>query len=145
MADGPDEIRKVVRRQLGRGADWIKVYADYPTRASLTPFSPRLASTNHPCFTLEELKVAVETAAAGGVKVRHPSSRPHVQSKVLTRPITTFSLLKVAAHATRADTIRDCVAAGVSTIEHGYDADRRAFEVRPSPTDSTSPHRSYKL
>ncbi len=27
VADGVEEIRKVVRRQIGRGADWIKLYA----------------------------------------------------------------------------------------------------------------------
>ena len=27
-ADGPDEIRKAVREQVGRGADWIKIYVD---------------------------------------------------------------------------------------------------------------------
>ena len=27
VADGVDEIVKVVRRQIGRGADWIKIYA----------------------------------------------------------------------------------------------------------------------
>jgi len=30
VADGVNEIVKVVRRQIGRGADWIKIYAgDY--------------------------------------------------------------------------------------------------------------------
>jgi hypothetical protein len=29
-ADGDDAITRVVRSQVGRGADWIKVYADYP-------------------------------------------------------------------------------------------------------------------
>lgn len=28
FADGPEEIRKAVREQVGRGADWIKVYVD---------------------------------------------------------------------------------------------------------------------
>lgn len=76
VADGPAEIRKVVRRQLGRGADWIKVYADYPSRAALTPFSPRLASAAHQTYTLDELRTVVETARAGGVKVRRVPCPP---------------------------------------------------------------------
>jgi imidazolonepropionase-like amidohydrolase len=28
-ASGPEEVTRVVRRQIGHGADWIKVYADY--------------------------------------------------------------------------------------------------------------------
>ena len=58
-ADG-DNVIRVVRDQIGRGADWIKLYADYgwgPGRGS------------HPTFSLEELKSAVETAKSAGVPV----------------------------------------------------------------------------
>ncbi len=36
-ADGPDEIRKAVRRRIGHGADVIKFYADYRRRISGWP------------------------------------------------------------------------------------------------------------
>jgi imidazolonepropionase-like amidohydrolase len=59
-ADGVDELRRVVRDQVGHGADWIKVYADYrwgPTGRA------------RPTFTAEELKLLVETARAAGCPV----------------------------------------------------------------------------
>jgi imidazolonepropionase-like amidohydrolase len=54
-ADG-EALRRVVRDQIGRGADWIKVYAD-------------TSPTNAPPFALEELKLIVETARLAGVPV----------------------------------------------------------------------------
>ena len=52
-ADG-DSLRRVVRDQIGRGADVIKIYAD---------------NAMGPTFTEEELKLVVETAAAANVPV----------------------------------------------------------------------------
>src|SRR5713226_6634448 len=51
-ADGVDNLTRVVRDQIGHGADWIKVYADYR-------WGTQGAA---PTFSLEELKLAVETA-----------------------------------------------------------------------------------
>jgi imidazolonepropionase-like amidohydrolase len=56
-ATGADEIARVVRGQIGRGADWIKVYADY----NVGP-----GGEARPTFTLEELRTLVETAHASG-------------------------------------------------------------------------------
>ncbi len=56
-ADGAEGIVRVVRSQVGHGADWIKVYADYrwgPNGEAL------------PTFTQEELRVLVETARGAG-------------------------------------------------------------------------------
>ena len=56
-ADGADAIMRVVRSQVGRGADWIKVYADYrwgPGGAARATFSQ------------DELRVLVETARGAG-------------------------------------------------------------------------------
>ncbi len=55
-ADGDDLIR-VVRDQIGKGADFIKVYADYR-------WGPR--GEDRPSFTLEELKRINETARSSG-------------------------------------------------------------------------------
>lgn len=56
-ASGTEEIMRVVREQIGRGADWVKVYADYG-------WGP--AGETRPTFTAEELRVLVETARGSG-------------------------------------------------------------------------------
>jgi imidazolonepropionase-like amidohydrolase len=56
-ASGVAEVIRAVRDQAGRGADWIKVYADYrwgPNR------------TQQPTFSEEELRALVETAHSSG-------------------------------------------------------------------------------
>ena len=83
-ADGIDNLTRVVRDQIGKGADWIKVYADYRWGAH---------GEAAPTFSLEELKLIVETARSSG------------------RP--------VSAHSTTAEGMRRAVLAGVETIEHG--------------------------
>jgi imidazolonepropionase-like amidohydrolase len=55
-ADGESLIR-VVRDQIGHGADWIKVYADYRWGAH---------GEAAPTFSLDELKTIVETARSSG-------------------------------------------------------------------------------
>ena len=57
-ADGIDIIR-VVRDQIGHGADWIKVYADYR-------WGTQGAA---PTFSQEEIKFAVDTARSANVPV----------------------------------------------------------------------------
>jgi len=82
----PDSIVRIVRDQIGHGAEWVKLYADFrwgPNGETL------------PTFSLEELKLAVETARSSG------------------RP--------VAAHAMTPEGMRRAVLAGVETIEHGDD------------------------
>jgi imidazolonepropionase-like amidohydrolase len=56
-ASGVDEVIRAVREQAGRGADWIKVYADYR-------WGP--GGTQQPTFSLEELRALVETAHSAG-------------------------------------------------------------------------------
>ena len=56
VANGPDEVRAGARRQLARGADFIKVMA---TGAMLSPENEDARAIQ---FTLEELKAAVEIA-----------------------------------------------------------------------------------
>jgi len=59
-ADGVDSLTRVVRDQIGKGADWIKLYADYRWGPS---------AESKPTFSLEELKLAVEIAKSAGVPV----------------------------------------------------------------------------
>ena len=56
-ASGVPEIIRAVREQAGRGADWIKVYADYR-------WGP--GGTTQPTFSEEELKALVDTAHSSG-------------------------------------------------------------------------------
>jgi len=58
-ADGPDLIR-VVRDQIGKGADVVKLYADYR-------WGPN--GEARPTFSLEEITSIVETAASSGRNV----------------------------------------------------------------------------
>jgi imidazolonepropionase-like amidohydrolase len=56
-ATGAEEVARVVRSQIGRGADWIKVYADYR-------WGPE--GQARPTFTEAELRTLVETARGSG-------------------------------------------------------------------------------
>ena len=59
-ADGVDSLIRVVRDQIGHGADWIKLYGDYSSGSQ---------AGAHPTFSLEEMKLAVVTARSAGVPV----------------------------------------------------------------------------
>ena len=73
-ASGMDMIR-VVRDQIGHGADWVKLYADYR-------FGPLPGS--HPTFTQEEMKFAVDAAHSAGVPVAvHSSTAEGMRRAVL--------------------------------------------------------------
>lgn len=73
-ADGNDLIR-VVRDQIGKGADFIKVYADYRWG---------LNGEDQPSFTLDELKLINEvTRSSGRVLVCHAKSKEAIKRAVL--------------------------------------------------------------
>jgi imidazolonepropionase-like amidohydrolase len=92
-ADGNDLIR-VVRDQIGKGADIIKVYADY-----------RWGSKGEamPSFSVEELKLIVETAKSSG--------------------------RATVAHASTIEGMRRAIMAGIETIEHGDDGTLEIFQL----------------
>ena len=74
-ADGVDELTRVVREQIGKGADWVKVYADYRWGT---------AGLAHATFTLDELKLAVEVAKSAGVPVSaHSTSTEGARRAIL--------------------------------------------------------------
>jgi imidazolonepropionase-like amidohydrolase len=85
---------KVVRDQIGRGADWIKLYGDYR-------WGPHPGA--HPTFSLEEMKLAVETARSAGVPV--------------------------AVHTSTAEGMRRAILAGAETIEHGNEGTPEIFKM----------------
>jgi imidazolonepropionase-like amidohydrolase len=73
-ADGNDLIR-VVRDQIGKGADFIKVYADYR-------WGPK--GEDQPSFTLDELKLINEVARSSGrYLVCHAKSKEAMRRAIL--------------------------------------------------------------
>jgi imidazolonepropionase-like amidohydrolase len=89
-----DQLRTVVREQIRAGADWIKVYAD-------TPQGPK--GGVRPAFSLDELKLIVETAKDAGVPV--------------------------CAHAQSKEGMKRAAIAGVETVEHGDAGDVEVFRL----------------
>lgn len=84
-ADGVDALIRTVRDQIGHGADWVKLYGDYR-------WGPR--GEPMPTFSIEELKLAVDTARSSG--------------------------RAIAVHAVTPEAMRRAALAGAETIEHGY-------------------------
>lgn len=92
-ADG-DNLIKVTRDQIGNGADVVKVYADYRWGKQ---------SEAMPTFSIDELKLIVETAKSSG--------------------------RWVVAHATTIEGMRRAILAGIETIEHGDDGTLEIFKL----------------
>jgi imidazolonepropionase-like amidohydrolase len=80
-ADGHDELVRVVRDQIGRGADWVKVYADYR-------WGP--GGTAMPTFTLDELRLAVEVAGSAGRPVAAHASTPEGMRRATAAGVLTI-------------------------------------------------------
>ena len=59
-ADGPAEVLRVVRQQIGAGADWVKMYGSTGSGRDVTGFET---------FTYEEMKAAVDAAHALGKRI----------------------------------------------------------------------------
>ena len=75
-ADGADSLIRVVRDQIGKGADWIKVYADTAMGGAAV----------RPSFSVEELTRIVETARSVGVLVSaHATSKEGMRRASLGR------------------------------------------------------------
>lgn len=93
-ADGVDSLTRAVRDQIGHGADWVKLYGDYS-------WGPGPGS--HPTFSLDEMKLAVETARSAGVPV--------------------------SVHANTAEGMRRAILAGAETVEHGGEGTPEIFKL----------------
>ena len=59
-ADGPDEVRRVVRRNVAAGVDWIKMFGSYGGGADVRDYQT---------FTYEEMKAAVDAAHNLGKRI----------------------------------------------------------------------------
>lgn len=74
-ADGVDALSRVVREQIGKGAEWVKVYADYR-------WGPN--GQARPTFTPDELKLIVEIASSSGRPVAaHASTAEGMRRAIL--------------------------------------------------------------
>jgi imidazolonepropionase-like amidohydrolase len=74
-ASGIDEVTRAVREQSARGADWIKIYADYRTG---------IDGSSRPTFTFEEMQAMVAAAHVTGRKVAvHASTDAAIRIAVL--------------------------------------------------------------
>ncbi|PPQ96795.1 hypothetical protein CVT26_006209 [Gymnopilus dilepis] len=97
--DGIAECVKEVRKQIGAGADWVKIYADYTVRARMLDVSPSIGRRSIGTFSREELSAMITAAHERGVRV--------------------------AAHANTPAVIDTLLDLGVDSVEHGpemYDA-----------------------
>ncbi|KAG5352820.1 hypothetical protein C0989_000271 [Termitomyces sp. Mn162] len=105
VADGIEECIKAVRKQIGAGADWIKIYADYKFRSRVADVSSDINRMNLPLFTKAELKAMIDCAHSLGVKV--------------------------SAHAHTAEMIEKLLELGVDSIEHGAELfdEERGFSL----------------
>ncbi len=80
-ADGLEGVTRVTRDQIGRGADWIKVYADYG-------WGP--GGEARPTFTLEELRRIVEVAGSAGRPVVAHASTPEGMRRAVEAGVATI-------------------------------------------------------
>lgn len=80
-ASGIDEVIRTVRRQIGNGADFIKVYADY----RWTPGAP-----SQPTFLQEELDAMVATAESTGTYVVAHASTPEGMRRAVMAGVETI-------------------------------------------------------
>lgn len=79
-ASGTAEILKAVREQIGHGADWVKVYADYG----------RGGRPATPTFSLEELKTLVDEAHSAGRPVAAHASTPEGMRRAILAGVDTI-------------------------------------------------------
>lgn len=79
-ASGTAEILRAVRDQIGHGADWVKVYADYG----------RGGSPATPTFSLEELKTLVEEAHSAGRPVAAHATTPEGMRRAVLAGVDTI-------------------------------------------------------
>lgn len=79
-ADG-DNLVRVVRDQIGHGADWVKVYADY-----------RWGPSNQaaPTFSLDELQLIVATARSSGRAVSAHATTPEGMRRAVLAGVETI-------------------------------------------------------
>ena len=79
-ASGIPEVLKAVREQIGHGADWVKVYADYR----------RGTGPSVPTFSLDELKALVDEAHSAGKPVSAHASTAEGMRRAVVAGVDTI-------------------------------------------------------
>lgn len=80
-ADGYDALIRVAREQMGKGADWVKVYADYR-------WGP--GGETRPTFTAEELALLVDAVESSGRHVVAHASSPEAMQRAALAGVKTI-------------------------------------------------------
>lgn len=125
-ADGYDALVRAAREQMGKGVDWVKVYADYR-------WGPR--GEARPSFTTEEMALLVQVVESTGRHVvAHASTAEGMQRAALAGvktiehgdagDLATFQLL-----AERGVAFCPTLAAGDATLQ--YSGWRRGVDPEP--------------
>ncbi|MGV8946845.1 MAG: amidohydrolase family protein [Lutibacter sp.] len=137
-ASGNDEVIKTVRRQIGNGVDFIKIYADYRWRNG---------EPSQPTFSLEEIKTIVATANSAGRHVAAHAGTPEGMRRAIMGGVETiehgdggtleiFKLMKEKGVAL------------CPTLEAGYAIEQYngwKKELGPEPERITKKKESFKL
>ena len=80
-ADGEDALIKEIRTQIGKGADFIKIYADYRWGMN---------KEAQPTFTFDELKKAVEVTQSSGRKLVVHAVTPEAMKRATLAGVATI-------------------------------------------------------
>ncbi|MBA3640444.1 MAG: amidohydrolase family protein [Acidobacteria bacterium] len=136
-ADGANLVR-VVRDQIGHGADWIKVYADYRWGAR---------GEAAPTFSLEELTLIVQTARSSGRPVVAHASTPEGMRRAVLAGIETIDhgdggtpeIFKLMAE--RKVALCPTLAAGDATTQYGG----WKKGTSPEPANITRKRASFRM
>jgi imidazolonepropionase-like amidohydrolase len=102
-ADGPDELRRVIRETFNMGADWIKLMVTNVMRGDTIDDYLAGDMTTVPSFSEAEVRFAIEEAHSLG--------------------------MKVAAHAIGGPAMRWTIEAGIDSIEHADLLEAKDVEV----------------
>ncbi len=133
-----DQVISTVRRQLGNGADLIKIYADYRWRSG---------EESQPTFTLDEITKMVETAESAGRYVVAHASTPEGMRRAILGGVETiehgdggtleiFKLMKAKGVA-----LCPTLAAGDAILQYGG----WNKNIDPEPERITAKKKSIKM
>jgi len=78
---GAAEMARATRRQIARGADWVKLYADYRWGAR---------GEARPTFSVEEMRAAVDIAHASGRRVSAHATSPEGMRRAVLAGVDTI-------------------------------------------------------
>jgi imidazolonepropionase-like amidohydrolase len=138
VADGEEGLTKEIRTQIGKGADFIKLYADYRWGMN---------KEAQPTFTLDELKKAAEITNSSGRKLVTHAVTPEAMRRATLAGVSTiehgdkgteevFKLMKEKGTALCAT-----LSAGESILQ--YDGWKKGID--PEPQRVTDKKKSFAL